>query len=150
MLMRFLIPRFNIFFICVVCVCSCADDNNPYLIYESEFGTEKISKVENVIKDLAQRRNLRVFEKNRENMKYLSRGEDAFFIALYFKNDPILVVTNVGVGKLITLSVSDYGKMPRKELELLTLELVSILKNEVNISFEKVNRKGNRREQNNN
>lgn len=47
-------------------------------------------------------------------MEFISRGESAFFIALYYEEDPNIIMKNAGSSKLLVLTVTDYGKISKK------------------------------------
>jgi hypothetical protein len=88
--------------------------------YSAEFDNSQIEQVESILLGIATDYKLRIFKKNRENMQYLSQGKNAFFTALYFNDDPILIMTNVGVADTLVLTVTDYGEVSQKDLEQIT------------------------------
>ena len=49
-----------------------------------------------------------VFEKDRDNMRFLTDGQEAFFVAYYFedRNAPVMWITNVGAGDRLTLAAT--------------------------------------------
>lgn len=118
--------------------CSCeAERMSPYLMYKADFSSAKTGEVESAVKKIAKEWGLRVYEKNQEQMKFLTQGKDAFFIALYFEENPILVITNAGFGDLLMLSVTDYKGMPTSDLERLAAEVINTLETRLDIKFKK-------------
>jgi hypothetical protein len=63
-------------------------------------------------------------------MAVLSKGSPAFFTALYYKEKPIFVVTNVGVSSTLNISITDYGVFPIDKLEILASNFSTYLINE--------------------
>jgi len=114
----------------------------PYSLYKAKFDVSKVDDVENTMVVIAKRWNLEPFQKDREQMKFLTQNKEAFFIAFYFDGDPVLVVTNVGVGEVLTLSATDYKKMPISDLKKLIVEVIDALKDQFNIEFKKEKLKG--------
>jgi hypothetical protein len=64
-----------------------------------------VNQLEEYMKDLADERNLVVFEKDRGQMSALTQNEEALFISLHVASidEPLLWVSNVGVGTVLTL-----------------------------------------------
>ena len=111
----------------LVFLCACTGRAiPPYLHLEAEFDTAKISAVENIVRNVARDWGLRVREKDKREMRFVSLGADAFFMSVYYENDTIVHVTNAGgVGaSTLRLFASDYGKMPKAKLDDLISDLV--------------------------
>ncbi len=106
-----------LFVLSILCSACSSESIEPHMKYSAKFDNYKIEQVELILVNIAAERELRVFKKDREKMKYLSQGKDAFFTALYFKEDPVLIVTNIGVTDTLIMTITDYGKMPKEELE---------------------------------
>ncbi|GBF30072.1 hypothetical protein MnTg04_00008 [bacterium MnTg04] len=85
--------------------------------------------------DISEKWELRVFEKDREAMKFLTQGQEAFFIALYFEDDSILAIMNAGIGNILTLSLQTDDNFPVEELEKLANEVRGELKTHLNIDL---------------
>ena len=117
---------------------SCGEVNRKIpLLYQANFDASKIEEVEGAMEIISKKWGLRLFQKDRERMKYLTQGKEAFFIALYFNGDAVLSLNNVGVGEVLSLMIVDYGIMPKNDLERLTNETLLILKTQLSIEFEK-------------
>jgi hypothetical protein len=69
---------------------------SPHMTYVAVFDNSKIGIVEPVFDDVAKRNNLRIFKKDRMEMQGLSHGKKAFFTALYFHADPVLIIDQCG------------------------------------------------------
>lgn len=128
----------------LVIVCGCVDAQEaptsvdriePAAVYKGEFDHSKIGAVESIVDEVAQRWRLRIFRKNREHMKHLTQGRDAFFVALYFENDAVLALTNVGVGTVLTMITTDHGKMPLHELNGVASDIVDMLRTRLSINL---------------
>jgi len=99
-------------------------------MYRADFEALNIERVENHIDTLAGKNELRIFRKERESMEFLSNGSPAFFTALYYKENPIFVVTNVGTSSTLSISITDYGDFPIARLENLASSFNTYLVNE--------------------
>ena len=91
------------------------------------------------MKDVAKRRELRLFEDSREGMKYLTLGQEAFYIALFLKSDPknnwIVSITNGGAGTILILHLYEHEDMPFAELQRLDGEVRRGLKEKFGIEL---------------
>ena len=131
--------RIVCFFLFILNVSCQAAVNRPHATYQAELEDyAKIEQIETLIRAIAANRNLDVFEKDRDEMSYLTQGEPAFFIALYYMNEPVMTLTNVGIGNKLTLTTTDYGDMSLRELEKLTQQILSELET-LTLVFRKVN-----------
>jgi len=99
----------------------------PHTMYRADFLSSSISDVEKCIDTIAKENGLRIFRKDRQQMSTLTNGQPAFFTALYYQDDPVMTVTNVAVGTILSISISDYGKIPISELELILSDFTSML-----------------------
>jgi hypothetical protein len=99
-------------------------------MYSADFETINIERVEKYIDILAEKNDLRIFRKEREDMAILSNGSPAFFTALYYKENPVFVATNVGVSSTLSISITDYGSFPIDKLENLAGTFNAYLINE--------------------
>jgi len=61
-----------------------------------------------------------------------------FFTALYFKNNPVIVLTSVGVPDNIDLASTDFGDMRLETLQSITAEVVRSLQRDAHIVFKEV------------
>lgn len=133
---------YRLFFILlsIFCLSACGqDDVKPVYFYKAPFDPVMVDAVAEVMKDISESRQFKLFEKDREQMKFLTDGKNAFFTAFYLKGEPILAVTNVGVGEVLTLSLHDYGELPLDDLEGLAQEVRDTLKNRFNIELQVAN-----------
>ena len=124
--------------LCVFCVGCNSESIGPHLKYSAQFDNSKISQIESVLDDVAVRNELEVFSKDHKKMRFLSEGNPAFFTALYLNGDPIIIITNVGVADTLVLTITDYGKIPVAELELIAAEVILLLKSNINIKLAKI------------
>jgi len=109
---------------------------SPEFYYRADFNPDQIDKVEVIIKNIAKDWNLRVFEKNRNHMKDLTQGKEAFFIGLYLEDNLIFDITNVGVGNQIDIGLFRHDNVSINDLKKLSDQVRSNLKKELQIDFE--------------
>ncbi len=112
----------------------------PHLLYRAPFDPQHIEKMEALIHEIANEWGLRVYEKDREEMKFLTNGQEAFFIALYVEDDqadnfPVASVNNVGTGTVITLMITNRGEIELEELNRLAEEIVAKSRARYGIEF---------------
>lgn len=120
----------------LACGCGGAQDI-PTVVFKADFDPARIEEVEVLVDEIAGRWNLRVFRKDKKQMSILTQGEAAFFVALYLEQDPIVVLTNVGVSNILSLVISDLGSMHVTELDRLTAEIVDSLEQRLEIDLVK-------------
>jgi len=108
----------------------------PYMKLSAKFDNSKIDQIESIFEHIAANNKLKIFKKDREKMQHLSQGKNAFFTALYFKGDPVLILTNAGVANTLVFTVTDYGKMSITELERIASEVIKRIEASVSIEFE--------------
>lgn len=128
--------KFILIFLFVLCSACNSESVKPHVQLSAPFDNSQIDRIESILRDVATNNDLKIFKKNREKMQYLSQGKNAFFTALYFKEDPVLILTNVGVANTLVFTATDYGKMPIAELERLASEVVKRIETSVNTNFE--------------
>lgn len=126
-----------LFLSCTACDTS-SETTEPYAKYSARFDNSKIDAFEIYLDSFAKNNKLETFRKNRDQMKNLSNSKEAFFTAFYFKGDPVLIITNVGNAKTLTLTATDYKKIPIEELKKLTNELINFSDKELDINFSKL------------
>ena len=68
-------------------------------------------------------------------MTILAQGSEAFFVALKFQDDPILILTNVGATDVLHLATNDYGKLLVEELDRLARDVMESLRKKLNIEL---------------
>jgi hypothetical protein len=110
--------------------CSEKADKKFHLMYRADFETINIERVEKYVDLIARENGLRIFRKERAEMAFLSKGSLAFFTALYYKENPIFVVTNVGTSSTLSISITDFGEFPIGKLENLANSFNAYLTNE--------------------
>ena len=117
-------------------VAACGEEHvEPAFFYKAQFDPSMVAEVESFVRDISVKWQLELFEKDREQMKFLTQYREAFFISLYFECDAILAIMNVGVGNVLTLSLHDYGNLPVEQLERLANEVRSGLRAQLNIDL---------------
>ena len=124
----------------VLFLVSCeGESTRPTYHYRAPFDPSMVDGVEEFMKDVARRWELRLFEKSREGMKYLTLGQEAFFIALFLKSDPknnwILDISNAGAGTILSLALFEHEDMPLAELQRLDGEVRRGLKEKFGIEL---------------
>ena len=108
----------------LVLACSEIEVVVPIFNLRAEFDPSNVDRVDSFIKATATQWNLSVLEKGRDQMAFLTQGQEAFFLALYSGETPILDITNAGAGTILVLHVYDYGEMPLEQLNELADEIV--------------------------
>ena len=105
-----------------------SEHHSPTFLYNAQFDVKKVSSVERYSKDLANARGYRLFEKSKEEMKAITGGRDAFFIAYYNGGElPILSISNAGPGIVLSLMISTNDNFNIDE----ATELASIFKKDL-------------------
>ena len=108
----------------------------PHLMYSAEhFNTQDIPEVEKLIRNVANKWDLQIKEKDRGQMKILSSEGEAFFIFLLRNEKVILHIGNVGANRIITLMFYNQGQLPVNELEQLAAEIKNELESRFNLEF---------------
>ncbi len=122
-------------FLSLSCIACNSGNVAPHMKYFAEFDNIKIELVDSIFHDIAKRNGLEVFEKERKKMRALSQNKNAFFTALYFKGDPVLILTNVGVAEKLVFTVTDYGEMPLPDLERVAAEIIKTIESINKLKF---------------
>jgi len=108
----------------------------PDYIYRTyNFQTKHIAEVEKLLRDIAKAWELHIKEKDRESMKYLSSGEDAFFIFFLRDDEAIFTIGNVGAAHSIDIHAYNQGVITNKELGLLTHSIKDELEKRFDLDF---------------
>ena len=107
----------------------------PVFFYEAPFDPLLVDEVEEIMYDISGKWELSVFEKDREAMKIMTQGQEAFFIALFLEDDSILAIMNAGIGNILTLSLQTDDNFPVEELGKLANEVRRELKTHLNIDL---------------
>jgi len=121
---------FILLFILFILGCSESSFIKPHVMYRADFSGEHIKQIEEFIDTIADKNKFRVFRKGRENMAVLTKGKKAFFSALYYKDDPIIIISNAGAGTILSISATDYGILPIEQLDGILKQLTDFLTNE--------------------
>ena len=124
----------------VLFLVSCeGESTRPTYQYRASFDPSMVDGVEEFVKDVARRWELRLFEKSRKGSKIITRGQEAFYIALFLKSDPkhnwIVSITNAGFGTLLILHIYEHEDMPLAELQRLDGEVRRGLKEKFGIEL---------------
>ena len=123
----------------IVCWSGCESElTKPALYYTAPFDPALVDEVEAFMKELAEKRGFEVFEHDREQMKFVSSGQEALFIAFYAGEERnidqyVLDITNLGT--VFILALFEKENMPLSELERLSQEVRHGLKKELGIDF---------------
>lgn len=120
----------------VLFLVSCEGESiKPAYNYRAPFDPVMVDDVEEFMKGLADRWELRLFEKSWKDSKILSDAKDEFFNALFFKDESILSITNAGVGTILTLYLFEHEDMSLSELQRLDEEVRAGLKGKFGIEL---------------
>ncbi|MYH68673.1 MAG: hypothetical protein F4147_00670 [Gammaproteobacteria bacterium] len=109
----------------------------PYALYNAPFDpqVETINEVVRFIYEVADRWNLETEQEDRGGAKFLSKGQDAFYILLLIEDDGVISIGNMGPGIILSMMVVDYGHLPVVELDRLTGELKGGLEARFGLEF---------------
>ena len=109
----------------------------PYALYRAPFDpqVETIDEVVRFIYEVADRWNLETEQEDRGSAKFLTSGQDAFYILLLIKDDGVISIGNMGFGAKLSLMVIDYEHLPIAELDRLTEEVKSGLEGRFGLEF---------------
>ena len=106
-----------------------------YSAYHAEFEPALTDDVAALMHDIAGKWELRIFDEDRNQYRYLTKGVEAFEIFLSYEDGDILVIGNAGIGTVLTLHATDWGKMPLDALEALTAEVIDELERRFGLEF---------------
>ncbi|MEC4091367.1 hypothetical protein [Pseudoalteromonas rubra] len=115
---------------------SCSEHKPMGRSFVAPFESDSIGFFESSIDVFSKRKGLTVFSKSKREMKVLSNGVDAFYIALYFEGVPIIQITNVGVGDQVLVSNLGSDEVEEQFVDELIDELVLILGRSSGVKFE--------------
>ncbi len=120
--------------------CGGSTYQEPDYYFEGKFDPSLVSSLDMYMKRLAEDRNFRVFEKDRTQMKTLTQDKDALYISFYKNNKdkPILWVSNVGTGTVLTLGLLSNESFSLQEVKALAEAVTKYLKTEMNIKMKPV------------
>lgn len=109
----------------------------PDYVYYADFDSKHIGDIEVYARELAKKRGYRVFEKNKDQMTAITRGQEAFFIAYYNDRElPIFSISNAGAGTILSVMISVNDKFTIEEASELALEVKNDLKEKFNINLQ--------------
>lgn len=129
-----------LFFVAVLFLASCSSEvHEPDFYYKAEFDVGLVDEVDAYFKALANKKNIEIFEKDRREMKAISKGKDAFYISYYVGNQklPVLWVTNAGAGAVLDLGLLSNEDYPLSKAEQLAVLVVSDLKRMFGINLQR-------------
>lgn len=103
-------------------------------MYRGDFDPKNIACAEEIIREIAQKKDFRIEEKDREEMKRANSGVDAFFIfSMVKKQDPsdvrtwVMTIGNFSKGKILSLIIGDTKFLTNTEKDRLAQEVVQQL-----------------------
>ena len=116
---------------------ACGGYKKPYAVYEAPFEPQldKINEVALFIHDVAGQLNLDAKEGDREEMKFISSGMDAFQISLQVKGDMVISTGNSVIGTRLFLKLYDSRHMAADEVNRLADEIKSRLERRFSLEF---------------
>ena len=108
-----------------------------YAAYEAPFDPqlEKINAVARFIHGIAGELGLDVKEREREEMKFITSGMDAFQISLRVKGDMVILVSNAAIGTKLYLRLYDSRHMAAEEVNRLADEIKDGLERRFGLAF---------------
>ena len=109
----------------------------PYALYDAPFDpqVETIDEIVRFVYEVADKWNLETEQDDRGGAKFLSKGQDAFYILLLIEDDGVISIGNMGPGIILSMMVVDYGHLPVADLERLTEELKGGLEARFGLEF---------------
>ena len=113
-----------------------AKGKEPTFFYRAAFDPLMINDVEVYIRAVGKKWDLEIFEKDRDQMKFITQNQEAFYIAFYYNDNAILHISNAGFGVGIVLSLFDDGEMPLSDLKKLDEEIRAGLKENFGVKLE--------------
>jgi hypothetical protein len=127
------------FFLClfVGIAWSCADTVvEPEFSYVADFNPDKIAIVEQISRARAKTWGFDVRESDREQMKFATRGVEAFYIAFFNDDEDIVFsINNVGVGNLLSLRIYLAAGISRDRAKAMADEVMSDLREQIGVEF---------------
>ena len=103
--------------------------------YQAKFNPELVNEVEKYLANYADSHGYDLFQKDRNQMKMVTQGVDALFIA-YYKNDEIIVsITNAGIGDVLSLDTVSNSELSNNELSKLANDIAKLLRDKLNINL---------------
>lgn len=115
-----------------------AQHKPPYLMYRAQFEVANVDEAVILTRAIATKWGLSVRELDRDQMSFHTRGKPAFFTALMYKDDPVVVVNNSGFGEVIMVIAVNFERMPTSDLEALTAEIIRKFQARFDMDFEKM------------
>lgn len=117
---------------------SCADTMiEPEFSYVANFNPEQIPAVEEIIRSKAERWGFFIQENDKEQMKFATRGTEAFYIAFFDEVDNIVFsINNVGVGNILSLRSYVAAGVSRDNAKTMVEEVIFDLNRQIGIEFE--------------
>ncbi len=122
----------------------CGESKPFYLYYQAQFDNTHVEHVEKLMARIASDWTLRLFAKEKSHMKIISRSDNAFYIALYQKDNVILTIGNAGAGDRLSLGVFDHEELSLLLLERLVGEVKTTLEQQLDMEFELKIKQGQR------
>lgn len=131
-----------IFFALILAI-SCGNKSvyvKPDFLYKGKVNSSQVDSLHIFIKELAGIYNLDVFEKNREDMQFLTHGENAFYLSLYKNNHdaPVMWISNVGSGTVLTFGFSSNEYFSLEDVRSLFDKVKIHLENNMSIYLQEV------------
>lgn len=131
-----------VLFLSMLFLVSCGGSSyeKPDFYFEGAFKPSLVDDLEAYVKELAGDKNFRVFEKDRDQMKVLTQGEDALYMSLYkgSGDKPVLWVSNVGTGMVLTLGLLSNDSFSLADTKKLSDEVILYLKKEMDVEMSAV------------
>lgn len=98
-------------------VLACRDSGALFELYRAPFDPQRSAELEQASTELALDLKLTPVKKDKKRMTAITNGTPAFFVFMNKGEDPVVTVSNVGDGTVLTVLVNDYGTIPREDLQ---------------------------------
>jgi len=138
-----------VLFLNLILICSCNSQYlEPDLYFEGKFDPKNVNTLEKFIKQLAKDKGFQIFEKDRNQMSFLSQGKEAFYISYYIHEDigPVMWISNVGAPNILVLGFNSFSDFSRENAKELAIVIINYLKNELDTCMMPVDPNGENRQ----
>lgn len=98
-------------------ILGCSNTGTLVELFRAPFDPLRSAEIELVSNDLALELGLSPVNKDRAQMSSLTHGTPAFFVFMKKGDDAVVTVSNVGDGTVLTMTVNDFGTMPKEDLQ---------------------------------
>lgn len=141
-------PQISILMVSIIFCVSCGQStfDEPELEYESAIEASDVPVLSEYFVELGSLKGLDVLQKDEREMRAVSKGKNAFFIALYDESltRVILTATNAGTPEHLTVMYFSFPEYDMNYINLFADEVFRQLESDFGITLKKVDRKEGR------